>query len=190
MFGNRFAADDLARNFKARMAKLQSLKKTAQEQAAPAAEVKPEDFLVSSENKQENFNKDLDDKIESVSNYASDKVCSTCHKAECECKEENEAKDQESEKEDTSYLVDKKAKYVLHQLGKIASGLRHKNENFAADMVEATAIEIKEQAVAKASQKMQVIAALTKMARKSYQNNDQLTGDVITVTIENIKNTN
>lgn len=190
MFGDRFAADDLARNFKQRMAKLQSLKKIAHDQTPVTSEVKPEDFLVSSEDKQENFNKDLDDKIESVSNYASDKVCSKCHKVECECKEENEAKDQESDKEDVSYLVDKKAEYVLHQLGKIASGLRQKNENFAADMVEATAIEIKDQAVAKASQKLQVIAALTKMAHKSYQSNDHLTGDVIAVTIENIKKAN
>lgn len=197
MFGNRFAEDDLAKNFLESVTKQKSFKKQAHDkpEGESTSEVRPEDFLVSSEQEVDLNDKDLTDKIESVSSYADDKgPCEKCHQVhesdECKVEKENEAKDETKEKEDLSFLVDKKAEYVLLQLGKIASGLRKKNKGFAADMVEATAIEIKDQTLAKAAQKLQVISGLVKMANKSYQSGDQLTGDVITVTIENIKKSN
>lgn len=185
MFGNKFAAEELARNFKQEVSKLQDLKKKAQLQEVPVEpEVKAEEFLVSPTEEVDVHGDDLDKKIEEVTSYAKDIPCEKCekvHEAEdCPPAEENYA-------EDMSYLVDKKAEYILFQLGKIAKGLREQNKNFPADMVEVTALEIKEQVIKKASQKLQIVSGLQKMAKESYQKGDHYTGDVISVTIENIK---
>ncbi len=188
MFGNRFAAEELARNFQKIVSKSQALKKEAKSKKV----VSPEDFLISAEEEVDVHTGALDSKIEEVSSYAQDKDCPKCkakHEGECPCTKCKKVHSGPCEKkaEDISYLVDKKAQYVLHQLGKIAGGLRSKKNNFAADMVEVTAAEIKNKSLKKASQKFQVVASLEKMAHESYISGDQLTGDVISVTIENIK---
>ena len=188
MFGNKFAADELAKNYKQEVSKLQALKKQANFQEAPPAatsEVNPEEFLISPTEDIDVHGDDLNHKIDEVTSYAKDIPCDKCetiHEGE-ECpkpKSENSA-------EDTAYLVDKKAQYVLYQLGKIASGLRKKDKGFAADMVEVTALEIKEEVLKKASQKLQIVSGLQKMAEESYKKGDHYTGDVISVTVENIK---
>lgn len=196
MFGNKYAAEELARNFKQEVFKLQTLKKKAQLQEAPVKpEVKPEDFLVSPAEEVDVHGADLNSKIEEVASYAKDIPCEKCetiHDGEaCPCDKCGENHEGECKKEnlaeDMSYLVDKKAQYVLFQLGKIAKGLREKNKSFAADMVEVTALEIKDQVMKKASQKLQIVSGLQKMAQESYQKGDHYTGDVISVTVENIK---
>lgn len=209
MFGNKFAADELAKNFQKELLKAQAFKKQASENKT-ANEIKPEDFLVAPEAPADVHGEEIDKKINEVSSYAKDTPCGKCHKVHDGDKcgdmmtpmsnsaddaedasyaedKEMEEKSEESCAEDMSYLVDKKAQYVLHQLGKIAGQLRQKNKGFAADMVEATAIEIKGKILEKAAQKMQVISGLKKMAQEHYQSGDVLTGDVISVTIENIK---
>jgi len=60
-------------------------------------------------------------------------------------------------------------------------------KGFAADMVRATALEIRDESLAKAAQKLEVVAGLEKMAKDSYAEGDRLTGDVISATIQNIK---
>lgn len=190
MYNNKFAADYLASNFKNSLSKLKGIKKEAR-----AKDVSPEDFLIETEPEVNSHSNILDNKIEEVSSYVKDdkvvkqqadkKVaknkasCNSCNSQECSC--------QKKKSEDISYLVDKKAQYVLFQLGKIASGLREKNNNFAADMVEATALEIKDQTLQKAAKKYQVVTGLQKMAKAAYKSGDSLTGDVITVSIEEIK---
>lgn len=185
MFGNKFAAEELARNYKQEVSKLQALKKKAQLQEMPSPEVKPEDFLVSPTEEIDVHGDDLNHKIEEVTSYAKDIPCDKCEKvhesAECPKPE------QENEAEDMSYLVDKKAQYVLYELGKIATNLRHKNKGFAADMVEVTALEIKDEVLKKAAQKLQIVSGLQKMATESYAKGDHYTGDVIMVTVDNIK---
>jgi hypothetical protein len=86
------------------------------------------------------------------------------------------------------FLVDKKADHVLYELGKIASDLRREGKGFAADMVETTAMDIKNEAIAKAASTIEVIEGLKKMAQESYSEGDIMTGDVIQATILNIKN--
>ncbi len=88
---------------------------------------------------------------------------------------------------DIASLVDDKAKYVVAELGKIASELRGSGNGFAADMVAITASEIKEEAIVKAAGKYQVVAELVKMAKDSYTEGDRMTGDIIQATILNIK---
>ncbi len=206
MYGNKFAADDLARGFQENIAKLRSMKKEAK-----AKNVSPEDFLITPEGEVDAHSNVLENKIQEVSSYAKDdkekKICEKCKKAECICKTASEEKacekckkvecacevkpedKKDNSAEDMSYLVDKKAQYVLYQLGKIAGGLRAKKNGFAADMVEATALEIKNKTLAKAAQKFQVVSGLQKMANDAYKKGDNMTGDVISVTIENIKKT-
>lgn len=187
MFGNKFVADELARNFKQEVSKLQALKKKAQLQETPT-EVKPEEFLVSPTEEIDVHGDDLNGKIAEVESYAKDIPCEKCetiHDGE-KCPEPKK----EDSADDTSYLVDKKAQYVLYQLGKIAKNLREKNKGFAADMVEVTALEIKDEVLKKAAQKLQIVSGLQKMANESYKKGDHYTGDVISITIENIKKSN
>jgi hypothetical protein len=86
-----------------------------------------------------------------------------------------------------SPALDAKSSYVLAELSKIAKDLRVDGKGFAADMVLATAKEIKEEAIFKAAQQEQVIVGLKKMAKESYAEGDRMTGDVILATIRNIK---
>jgi hypothetical protein len=197
MFGNKFSGDEIAKNFQKNVSKLREMKKTASQ------EVRPEDFLVASEEPVDVHSHDLDKKIQEVESYAQDdtSTCEVCEKKHpgkpCSCENSADDKDMESEEikenhsddkaEDTSYLVDRQAQYVLSELGKIAGNLRGKNKSFAADMVEATAIEIRTQAIKKASQKLEVVNGLKKMASEAYKKGDRLTGDVIQVTIDSIK---
>lgn len=89
--------------------------------------------------------------------------------------------------EDLGYLVDQKSEYVLMELGKIASDLQLNGAKFAADMVEATAMDIRKEAVEKAMTKFEVVENLKKMASDSYAEGDAMTADVIRATILNIK---
>lgn len=88
--------------------------------------------------------------------------------------------------DDTDYLIDSKAKFILHELGKISADLRTKNA-FAADLVDATVIDIKNDLLKEAAKKLKVVNELTKMASSAYKSGDIMTGDVITVSINNIK---
>ena len=89
--------------------------------------------------------------------------------------------------EDQSYLVDAKAKFILEGLGKVAKSLNDKNEKFAADLVEATAIGIRNDYLKKASRKMSVVNSLEKMASNFYEKGNELAGDMVTVTVNKIK---
>lgn len=204
MFGDRFAAEELARNFQSRMSKLQSLKKQAAEAQQPAkavtskvAQVKPEDFLVAPPDVVDVHGDDLDSKIKEVSSYAEDGSDMSCHKCNesyakdsehtCNSSEDGGSMEMPLLADDMNYLIDTKAHHILFELGKIASALRLQKQSFAADMVEVTALEIKQATLAKAAKKLEVVTGLQKMASESYAEGDRLTGDVISVTIENVK---
>jgi len=97
--------------------------------------------------------------------------------------------DDSSFAEDISYLVDARAKVVLEGLGKVAKSLYGKNESFAADLVEATAMGIRKDYLEKAAKKLQVVNSLTKMSSQLYSEGNELAGDMVTVTIQKIKKT-
>tara|TARA_Y100001937_G_C7022882_1_gene286322 strand:- start:198 stop:719 length:522 start_codon:yes stop_codon:yes gene_type:complete len=75
---------------------------------------------------------------------------------------------------------------LIKGLGKIAADLRGKDEHFAADMVEATAISIGEDLRKEASKKTFVIEGLKKIARSLDSSGDVFAGDVVRTTIRNI----
>jgi len=75
---------------------------------------------------------------------------------------------------------------VMHGLGKIAASLRSKGENFAADVVEATAMSISGDLKKEASEKKSVINHLNKVASKLDRNGDKFAGDLVRTTIDNI----
>ena len=75
---------------------------------------------------------------------------------------------------------------LIKGLGKIAADLRDKDEHFAADMVEATAISIGEDLRKEASKKTFVIEGLEKIARSLDRSGDVFAGDVVRTTIRNI----
>jgi hypothetical protein len=195
MIGNKFATEELAKNFQQRMSKLHAIKKQAsverEETSAlgansKVAQVNPEDFLVTPSEQIDVHGKDLEEKIQEVSSYAEDPSCKKCgkgHMAEDGCATEAPPM---AMADDMSYLTDRKAEYVLHQLGKVAGEMRAEGKSFAADMIQATAIQIKNQAVKKASDKLSIVTGLRKMAKNAYDGGDKLTGDVVTVTINKI----
>lgn len=84
-------------------------------------------------------------------------------------------------------IVDKKAQYVLFELGKVAADLRNSGNKFAADMVEVTAMDIKNEEVKKVAKKLEVISELKKVASQSISEGDLFTADIIEATIQNIK---
>jgi hypothetical protein len=84
-----------------------------------------------------------------------------------------------------SYLSPKGMK-IMHGLGKIAASLRVKGEDFAADVVEATAMSISGDLKKEAAEKKSVVSNLQKVASKLDSSGDKFAGDLVRVTIENI----
>lgn len=198
MIGNKYAAEELARNFQERMLELRSLNRKASEQQeeTPAAcvsklaEVKAEDFLIAPVEKVCLHSDKLDSKIKEISHYAEDKSDKTCSCESCGCESCSESHSSEDSHQKTSVdfsgFIDKKAEYVLYELGKIAGDLRGSGNGLAADMVSITASDIKNSVIKKAANKMRVISGLQKMASDFYGKGDNITGDVVSVTIRNI----
>jgi hypothetical protein len=186
--GRKHNGDLIAQEFARILEKNKSLFKTASHEGEvnmppSSEEPKPEDFLISS-TEQADVGHALDNKIQEMSSYADDKeMCAVCkcEKGKCKCVK------QESDADDCSYLIDAHAKEVLFGLGKVAADLRGKNERFAADLVEATAVSIKKDVLEEARKKAYVLNSLTKMAKEFYTNGNILAGDMVSVTIENIK---
>ena len=75
---------------------------------------------------------------------------------------------------------------LMAGLGKIASDLRVKGEDFAADMVEATAISISKDLSKEAEEKRHVVQNLSKIASDFDNSGDTFAGDMVRVTIQNI----
>jgi len=90
--------------------------------------------------------------------------------------------------EDMNYLLDQRAAKVLNGLGKIAGSLQQKGEGFAADMVAATAKNIKDEMVKDASMKLEAVSLLKKVASDIEDEGDRFTADIIKATILKIKN--
>lgn len=84
-------------------------------------------------------------------------------------------------------LDDKTAK-IMDGLSKVASSLRNKNEGFAADVVEATALSIVDDFKKEASRKSFVCNELGKIASKLNQRGDDLSADIVRVTINKLRN--
>lgn len=80
----------------------------------------------------------------------------------------------------------KRGTNIMHGLGKITASLRAKGESFAADVVEATALSIREDLVKEAAVKNQLNSALTKIASKLQNSGDTFAADLVRATINKI----
>jgi hypothetical protein len=198
MFGNKFSGDDIAAAFHKSMNG--KIKKTASDEEEQRKPQNPEDFLMSPTQSDSALDSELSAQIDSVSSYANDandaqtsnadsprcekcdgeecKCCEKCGDADCKCEAENNASD---------YYISNNAELVLHELGKMAGRLRSEKQAFAADMVEATAMSIKNDLVKEASKKMRVAASLEKMAKDMYSQGDTFSGDLLKATLEQMK---
>lgn len=90
-----------------------------------------------------------------------------------------------AKRKDPSFISPKGLK-VMHGLGKIAASLRSKGENFAADVVETTAMSIGNDLKKEASEKKKVVTHLSKIASKLDNAGDKFAGDLVRTTIANI----
>lgn len=187
MFGNKFSGDNIAKEF----FKISTIKKMASEHQTEEPEYKnhasdevvdPAQFLQKLDDSKDIVEKEIEQRIEDLDSWADDQPAEA--KAEdCEVDYAYDADDCE-----VDYLMDAKASEVLSGLGKIAGSLRLKNENFAADLVEATAIEIKKELIKEASKKIEVISELKKIASEISASGDQFAADMVEATILKIKN--
>lgn len=193
MLGNKYGADEIAKEFL-------KLLKTSQDEglggegspglAQPEPEVNAADFLVSSVSDVDgNPSTFLDQKISEVDSYANDakdddkcdcgcEGCE-CNKNDCSCACDEEVDNAED------FILNSSAKEVLHGLGKIAKGLRDKGENFAADMVEVTALDISKDLATEASKKLFVIDELKKV--EASFSDDGFAADMVKAAINKIK---
>ena len=76
--------------------------------------------------------------------------------------------------------------YLIKGLGKIAGGLRRKNEVFAADMVEATARSIYGDIMKEASERNDVVQKLSKVASELSESGDSFASDLVNASIARI----
>ena len=95
--------------------------------------------------------------------------------------------DEVSELDAYDHLGDKEAK-IMTGLSKIASSLRAKNESFAADVVEATALSIMDDFKKEASSKAHIYNELKKVASELESKGDDLSADMVRVTLSRIQN--
>lgn len=189
MFGNKYHGDELAKEFY----KLITLKKVASENGGEekienlAADLRnhteemtidPAEFLNSLDEEPE-VSEGLDARVEELDSWVKDQV-----------KPENDCGDVSMNSEDMSYLLDRRASIVLNGLGKIAGSLKRRGENFAADLVEATALNIKKDMIKEAAQKLETINVLSKIASDISKEGDQFTADIVHATIDKIKKGN
>jgi hypothetical protein len=191
MFGNKFAGDDIAREFLKIMGeeKFSSFKKEASEETQESddspglqseASAKPEDFLVAPEEGAA-VSSAIDSKIAEME----DDDMENC--ADCGEPMSSGNHDHGHESDAVDYMMDKASQEVFEGLGKIVASLRAKNENFAADVVAATAVDIRDDLIKEAARKAFVLESLTKMASNLRKEDDTLAADMVEVTIQKIK---
>ena len=85
-----------------------------------------------------------------------------------------------------SVSADKKTVKILRGLGKIANSLRGKGEDFAADVVESTALGIREDAMEEARKKVVVASELEKIAFNLNSEKKFFASDLVSATIDKI----
>jgi len=199
MIGNRYSGDSIAHAFQDILRKNREMKKEAQalfESPAeddPAEAVlnhkpegdllpDPESFLMSLDKpKSDDISGALDGNIESLEEGSA--TCEACGQRVCACSDMLYAKDKPSE----SDYFDATASHILNGLGKIAGSLQAKGHNFASDIVEATAMSIKDDFIKEAQNKARVTSELRKMAKELSDSGNVIASDIILVTIEKIK---
>jgi len=121
------------------------------------------------------------DKDESLSNLAADMMIN-----ESEDEVRHHSMDEISEAKDRMNLAhDPKMASLMSGLGKIAASLRGEGEDFAADVVEATAISISKEASQKHNKAESVVSELSKIASE-LRTKDRFAADLVEATMSKI----
>jgi hypothetical protein len=130
-----------------------------------------EDYLMDDSAEDHDADDDLSMAMSDMSDYAYD-----------------EANDVESEfgMADDNKVASAGDLYLMNGLGKIEASLRRKGEGFAADLVRATAYEIREDIVKQAKQKDQVLKELVKMASGLIDRGEYRAAEMVRMTINKI----
>ena len=194
MIGNRYNGDSIAESFQKILNKNKELNKKARALFESSAEddpaeailnhepegdilPDPESFLMSLEDHEsDDVSSALDGNIKAFESESD--ACEVCGQKNCECY--NEASDSE--------FFSANAAHILNGLGKIAGSLKAKGEFFASDMVEATAMSVKNDFVKEASDRAMVTSELKKIAKELSDSGDNMASDMVMVTINKIKN--
>nr|BDD46228.1 hypothetical protein 60 [bacterium] len=196
MIGNRFNGDNIAQEFQ-RILEQRGLEKKAQalfespveddpvEEVLNSGEgddlpVDPASFLASVEPEADDISGALDSNIDAMDSASG--PCPSCSQMACDCMDAL-AEDMPSEAD----YFDATANHIINGLGKIAGSLKSKGHGFASDIVEATAMSIRDDFVKEAAKKMEVTEELTKMAKELSDSGNQIAADMVRVTIDKIK---
>ena len=191
MFGNKFAGDEIAKAFYNQMKKTASVEKKA---------FSPEDMLMADDGQADKGLEsaltdkiaDLENSVEDKEDYVKDSSCVCDEKSEsCDecpkCKEGGCPSDDDSSDDAMDYYVNREAAHVISELGKMAGRLRRDNKSFAADMVEATAMSIRDDIVKEATQRSLVTSGLKRMAKDMHDSGDKFASDLILATISGLE---
>lgn len=184
MILNKNSGDDLARAFQ-NILNQQKLNKTAEDHS----ENDGADMSCATDDNQEN---NADCATDDQNNEASD-MEGYLDSMMDDGKEEDHAADEmtnmmadmESHM-DEDYMMDAHAQKIMTGLGKIAGSLKRKGEKFAADVVEATAISIRNDIVSKAKEKTAVLNELDKMASDLLSKGNRAAAAEVVKTASNI----
>lgn len=169
--------------------------KTAQ-LASDADVARPEDFLVD-KIPEPPAAAAIDADIESMQSYVEDSGADACPSAFIsESFAADDVCEPKDEMKNEVWEMDAEAAHQLRGLGKLAGEFKmkaklfpnsKKNYRFAADLVEATALNIKKEAIQKAASKMSKVEKLQKIASDIRSEGNALAADTVLATIEKIK---
>lgn len=182
MFGNKHGGDEIAKEFLKILEASQKDQNNGGESPqalVSKAQVDAADFLVSPAETHDESGDYLEEKISEVDSYAHDAFDGGM------CAEDDGAEEEEEVMLADDFQISISAKTVLEGLGKIAGNLRGKGENFAADMVEATALGISKDLASEASRKLFVTKRLREI--EASFGDDAFAADMVKAAINKIK---
>tara|TARA_R110002110_G_scaffold125638_6_gene303887 strand:+ start:45 stop:626 length:582 start_codon:yes stop_codon:yes gene_type:complete len=191
MFGNKYSGNNIAQEYfdilaKNSIAKKAKVKKEAQEIEEMADDPvdsilneksegdllpNPESFLMSVVESRDDISEALDTNIQSMD--------SAGENADMLMADDYQLSE-------TDYF-DATAQHILNGLGKISGSLKAKGQGFASDIVQSTAMSIRDDFVKEAALKMEVVSELTKMSKELSKSGNQMAADMILITIGKIK---
>lgn len=197
MIGNKYSGDNIAADFFRLVNKSapqgKALEAHASDVAAAAAEdndandkgVDAKDFLVRNNAvDSNNLIVDLENKIDDFggAEVSASPVEANYNNANKRLKVPSKG----ASKRAASLTPDKRTLKILNGLGKIAGGLRRKGEGFAADVVEATAMSVRNESLNEAKKKAFVLTELSKISKDLKSENNSFASDLVLATANKI----
>jgi len=201
MIGNRYSGDNLAAEFLRLVNENASQENLGAHVKKTASLDDPDDnilnstagdFIINNKDEPNRSVSDLENKIEDFSSDdTSDEekilqnITANAYEKKKRSLEANNKADRVRESK-ISISADKKTVKILRGLGKIANSLRGKGEDFAADVVESTALGIRKDAMQEARKKVVVASELEKIAFNLNSEKKFFASDLVSATIDKI----